>query len=89
MRPISLARCLIAALRLLPNIQWTPIFLDQSNRRSSTRLTGKSSRPAQSRNVMLATRILVAAINRISEPSKLLKTCSIGTLAVPEHPTRS
>ena len=25
MRPISLARCLMAVLRLLPNIFWTPI----------------------------------------------------------------
>jgi hypothetical protein len=36
--------------------------------------------------VMLATRMLAVAIIRISERSKLLKTCNIGTLTVPEHP---
>jgi len=35
---------------------------------------------------MLTTRRLAAAIIRISEPLKLLKTGNIGTLAVPEHP---
>jgi len=35
---------------------------------------------------MLATRMLAVAIITISERSKLLKTCNIGTLAVPEHP---
>jgi hypothetical protein len=37
---------------------------------------------------MLTTRMLAAAIIRISEPSKLLKKFSIGTLVVPEHPTQ-
>jgi hypothetical protein len=35
---------------------------------------------------MLTTKILAAAIIRISEPLKLLITCNIGTLTVPEHP---
>jgi hypothetical protein len=30
--------------------------------------------------------MLAVAIIRISERSKLLKTCNIGTLTVPEHP---
>jgi hypothetical protein len=37
----------------------------------------------QRRNVMLTIRTLAAAIIRISEPSKLLKTRNIGTLTVP------
>jgi hypothetical protein len=40
----------------------------------------------QSKSVMPATRMLAVAIIRISERSKLLKTCNIGTLTVPEHP---
>jgi hypothetical protein len=45
---------------------------------------------AQSRNVMLATRMLAAAIIKISEPSKLLKTCNIGTSRCPNtHRYRS
>jgi hypothetical protein len=50
---------------------------------------GRRGDTIQRRNVMLTIRMLAAAIIRISEPSKLLKTRNIGTLAVPEHPLLS
>jgi hypothetical protein len=40
----------------------------------------------QNRNVMLTTRMLAAAIIRISEPSKVLNTRNIGTFTVPRDP---
>jgi hypothetical protein len=46
----------------------------------------RTRRFTQNKNVMLTTRMLVAAIIRISEPLKLLITCNMGTLTVPRTP---